>query len=122
MLWKHLERITKNKFFICKCNWEEINYPSEKDDWKKIEKNNLTITLNVLYAKNEKIYPAYVSKQNSNHEKQVVLLMIPNGEWWHYLAVKNLSALLKGITSKDNGNFSYLNCIQSFRKKKTSIK
>ena len=26
-------------------------FPSEEDDWKKIEKNNQTITLNVLYAK-----------------------------------------------------------------------
>ena len=41
---------------------------------------NLTIAINVLYAKKEKIYPAYVSKHNSNHEKQVILLMIPNGE------------------------------------------
>ena len=24
-------------------NWEGINYQSEKDDWKKSEKNNLTI-------------------------------------------------------------------------------
>ena len=67
-------------------NWEGINYPSEKDDWKKFEKNNVTIALNVLYAKKEKIYPAYVSKHNSNCEKQVILLMIPNGEGWHYLA------------------------------------
>ena len=47
--------------------------------------------------KKKKIYPAYVSKHNSNHEKQVVLLMIPNGEKWQYLAVKKLSALLRGI-------------------------
>ena len=26
--------------------------------------------------------------------------MIPNGEKWHYLAVKKLSALLREITSK----------------------
>ena len=34
--------------------------------------------------KKEKIYPAYVSKHNSNCEKQVIFLMIPNGkghEW-----------------------------------------
>ena len=30
--------------------------------------------------KRKKIYPAYVSKHNSNREKQVNLLMIPNGE------------------------------------------
>ena len=33
------------------------------------EKNNVTITLNVLYAKKEKICPADVSKHNSNREK-----------------------------------------------------
>ena len=35
---------------------------------KKIKKNNVTIALNVLYAEREKIYPAYVSKNNSNCE------------------------------------------------------
>ena len=82
-----------------------MNYPSEKNDWKKIELNNVTIALNVLYAKKEKIHPAYVSKRNSNCEKQVILLMIPNGEAWHYLAVMKLSALLRGITLKDHGYF-----------------
>ena len=31
--------------------------------------------------------------------------MIPNGEVWHYLVVKELSALLRGITSKHHGDF-----------------
>ena len=44
-----------------------------KDFRKKI-----LIALNVLYAKKENIYPTYVSKQNSNREKQVILLMILN--------------------------------------------
>ena len=47
-----------------KYKWEGIDFPSKKDEWKKIEKNNVTIGLNVLYAKKEKIYPAYVSKHN----------------------------------------------------------
>ena len=66
---KHAEKITRIKPFINKYNWKEINYPSKKDDWKKFKKNNVTIALNVLYAKKEKIYPAYVSKHNSNCEK-----------------------------------------------------
>ena len=45
------ERITKLKLFIDKCNQEGKNYPSEKDDWKKTERSNLTIALNVLHAK-----------------------------------------------------------------------
>ena len=55
---KHSERIKKSNFFINKYNWEGINFPSEIDDGKKIEKNNLIIALNVLYTKKEKIYPA----------------------------------------------------------------
>ena len=31
------------KLFINKYNWKGINFPSEKDDWKKIQKNNRTI-------------------------------------------------------------------------------
>ena len=73
--------------------------PSEKYNWKKFEKKNVTIALNVLYAKKEKIYPAFVSKHNSDCEKKVILLMISSGEKWRYLAVKKLTALLKGITS-----------------------
>ena len=50
--------------FINKYNWKRTSYPSGKNVWKKIEKHNLTIVLNVSYAKNEKIYPAYLSKKN----------------------------------------------------------
>ena len=71
---KHPERIRKIKSFINEYNWEGINYPSEKDDWKKFEKNYLIIALIVLYTKKEKIYPACVSKYNSNSEKQVIIL------------------------------------------------
>ena len=54
---------------------------------------------------------AYVSKHDSKREKQVILLTIPSGEKWHYLAVKIISALLRGITSKHFGN---LHCSNQF--------
>ena len=40
--------------------------------------------------------------------------MITNGEKWHYLAVKSLSALIRGITGNNNGDFYCLNCSQSY--------
>ena len=58
---KHSKTITKIKPLTNKYNWEEINFPSEKDNWKKFEKNNRTKAINILYARKEKIYPAYVS-------------------------------------------------------------
>ena len=57
---KDPQRITKT--FINRYNLEGINFPSEKDDWKTFEKINVTIAVNILSAKKEKIYPAYVSK------------------------------------------------------------
>ena len=43
--------------------------------------------------------------------------MISDGKKWHYLAVKNLSALLSGITSNHDGDFYCLNCFHSYRTK-----
>ena len=51
---KHTERNTKIQPFINKYKWEGINFPSEKDERRKFEKNNVTICFNVLYAKKEK--------------------------------------------------------------------
>ena len=48
--------MTKIKPFLSKYEWEGIHFSSEKDDWKKTEKNNVTVVLNILYAKKEKIY------------------------------------------------------------------
>ena len=77
------ERITKINPFINKYKWEGIKFPEEKDNWKKFEKNNVRIALNLLYAKKEKIYPACASKNNSNREKQVILSIISNWKKWH---------------------------------------
>ena len=67
--WKN----TKIKAFIDKYNWEEIIYLSEKDDWKKFEKNNLTIADNVLNVQMEKLSLVYISKHNWNYEKLFIL-------------------------------------------------
>ena len=57
---------------------------------------------------------AYKSNYNLNRENQVVLLMITDGEKWHYLAVKSLSALLRGKISKHEADFYCLNCSYSY--------
>ena len=47
----------------------------------------------------------------------MILLMISNGKNWHYLAVKSLSRLLRGISSKNNSDYYCLNCFHSYRTK-----
>ena len=90
-----------------------------------------------MYAKKGRIYPAYISKHNSNCKKQVIILMIPNREGLHYIRLNKIPTSLRGITSNDNalrqkllnmeiysfvflhfcrddGDFYCLNCIHNF--------
>ena len=87
---KDLQRVSNIKSFIEKYNWEDIDFPSTSKDWKKFESSN-EIALNILYVPDNtrKIHIAYKLKHNLTREKQVILLMINNGQNWHYLVVKN---------------------------------
>ena len=53
---KDPERITKIKSLINKYNWNQIKFPSEIEDWKKLEKNNVEIALNVFCMLKKKKY------------------------------------------------------------------
>ena len=79
----------------------------------------MELHINILYVPHNtrKIQVAYKSKQNLTCDKQVMLLMITDGEKWHYLTVKNLPGLLRGITSTHKEGFYCLNCFHSYRKK-----
>ena len=112
----HPKRISKVKPFIDQYNWKDIDFPSTSKNWRKFELNN-EIVLNILYSPHNtrKIQVAYKSKQNLTCDKQVILLMITDGKKWHYLTVKNLSGLLRGIPSTHKGDFYCLNCFHSYR-------
>ena len=101
-------------------DWSGINFPSHVDDWKKFELNNKSVTLNVLYVPygEKTIRHAYKSKYNLKRENEIILLMISDGEKWHYSTVRSLSALLKGVTSNHNEDSYCLNCFHSYRTEK----
>ena len=63
----------------------------------------------------KKINIAYKSKNNLTHERQIILLMISDGQKWYYLVVKNLSGLLRVVTSNYKEDFYCLNCFHSYR-------
>ena len=113
------QRISKIKLFIDNYNWNDINFPVAKKDWNKFEVNNKNVALNILYVpyNTKKIQIAYKSKYNLMRDDQIILLMICNGENWHYLVVKNLSGLLRGISSNRNSDYYCLNCFRSYRTK-----
>ena len=78
------------------------------------------LLLNIQYVpyNTKEIRQAYISEHNDERNNQVNLLMITDGTSnWHYLAIKNISGLLRGITSNHNGDFYCLNCLHSYRTK-----
>ena len=110
------QRISKKlKSFINQYNWNEIDFPSTGKDWKKFESNNKSIALNILYVPHiKKICLVCKSKYNLTRENQVILLMITGSEKWHYLTVRNLSALLREVTDNNHGDFYYLNFFRAY--------
>ena len=82
-------RFAKNKFSIRKL---------EKDDWKKIWKNNVTIALNIVYAKKGKIYILLIFQNITQIMK--ISYSFDDCKWKGIIlsSRKKLSALLRGIT------------------------
>ena len=112
------ERISNLKPFISGYNWSDIEFPAGHKDYSAFEKNNTGIALNILYIPHNtfEIRPCYISKHNKTCNIQANLLMITDGQKnWHYLAIKSIPALLRGITSSQNGDFYCLNCFHSYR-------
>ena len=59
----------------------------------------------------------HTNQNNFKRKNQVILLMITDSKKWHYLAVKSVPALLRGITSNQNGDFHCSNCFHSYSTK-----
>ena len=98
---------------------ERWNKFSITQDWEKFESNQKSVVPNALCVPHntKEIRHVYKSKYNLKRKNLVILLMMTDGKKWHYLAVKGLSALPRGITSKLDGEFYCLNCFHSYVQK-----
>ena len=113
---RDLRRISNVKPYINKYNWEGIEFPAGPKDWQKFERNNNTTAPNILFVPHntKAVRVAYRSEYNNKCKKQVILLMITDGEKRHYLAVTNSSTLFKGKLSNHHEDFSCLNYFNSY--------
>ena len=130
----HPERIAKLIPFIPKYNWDDIDFPAGRKEWKTFERNNKDRALNILSLPNniETIKIQYRSKYNDERKNQVALLMITdNKRNYHYLALKSIpteegymkptksiSVLFRDI-SKHNGDVYCSGCLHSFKSEKS---
>lgn len=90
--WKHKIRCT----FIIHYKWKDIDFPIGLKDCKTFETNSKIVYLNNLFSSynKEEIKPAYISKSSSKCENRIILL-ITDGEKFHYFAKKSLSRSLQ---------------------------
>ena len=115
---KNPHRIKKLMPYINNYNWKKINFPSGQKDWKTFERNNKDIALNIFSAHTTDKKLNLIRKSDYNHKRQhiVDLLMITdNQNNWHYLTIKNMKRLIRGVTSNHHGDFFCRNCMHSYR-------
>ena len=103
---------------------KHIHFPAQRKDWERFERNNTNIAKTIFSVPFQKktIQLQYKSKHNNTREKQVNLLMITDNGKWHYITIKSISGLFRGITSNNNGDFYCLNSFDSYRTKKVLSK
>ena len=91
------QRMSKIKPYISKYNWEGIAFPAWSKDWKKSEQNNKTIALKIIFIPYiiETIRFAYRSEYKNKGKNQVNLIMITDGNKWHYIAISSFPHCLK---------------------------
>ena len=109
----HPERITKElREQSGQFNWANIKFPTDLKTIDRFERQNATISINVL-GYEESIDPLRISKYE--HENVINLLLISDGERQHYCLIKNMSKLLSAQTSKKKvGHLFCLRCLNSF--------
>ena len=90
---KNCGRINKIQLFLRHFNFEDINYPIKKEDYETFERNNESISLNVLKLDNERkrMYYHFKSK-NTGRNIKIHLLLVENK---HYTYVTKPHILLK---------------------------
>ena len=93
----HTERKSKYVDNAKKLNFQNITFPTPLKDIKTFEKQNSVVVHVLAYEKY--VYILRISKEN--HDKNVILLLISEGEKQHYCWIKDLSRILSSQTSKN---------------------
>ena len=96
---QHAVKTSKYENFMHELNTTGLQFTLKYSDTSKFETLNPTISVNVLVFENNVVFPLYASKHRDRIH-HVNLLMISNREGkFHYLLVRDLSALVYGRTS-----------------------
>ena len=96
---KHAFKLYNYKKYFNELHIAGLNSPLKFSDTPKFENLHPSISVNVLVFENNEVFPLYASKHR-DRKHHINLLMISNNEGkFHYLLVRDLSALVAGRTN-----------------------
>ena len=89
---EHPERITIiDRKIACSLNYDEIKFPVEEKDFKKIEVQN-NFCINVFGYENKLVFPIYVSDQT--FKSSIDLLLLIDDNKLHYMYIKDFNRFM----------------------------
>ena len=89
---EHPERILKtDKIVACSLNYDEIKFPVEEKDFKKIEIQN-NICINVFGYENQLVFSIYVSDET--FKSSIDLLLLIDDDKSHYVYIKDFNTFM----------------------------
>ena len=116
----HPERITNiDKEIASNLNYDEIKFPVEEKDFKKIEVQN-NICINVFGYENDLVFPVYISDQT--FKSPINLLFLFNDDQYHYVYIKNFNTFMFHKTKTKNKKWFCKSCLQCLSSKNLLIK
>ena len=107
----HPEQISNLREFSDNYDWCGLKFPVVIKDINIFEMNN-DISVNVLSVEDKAIY---ICRKGWRHQREINLMLISEGDRWHYTAIKSLSRLLASKNSKHSHKQYFCNnCLQGF--------
>ena len=101
----HIHRVDKHalkqyhyKNYFNELDITGLNFPLKFSDTPKFENLNPSIRVNVLVFENNEVFPLYASKHRDRKHHANLLIVSNNEGKFHYLLVRDLSALIHGRT------------------------
>ena len=120
LLNEHPERIKIiDRKIACNLNHDEIEFPVEEKDFKKIEVQN-NICINVFCYENEMVFPIYFS--DKKFENSMDLLLLINDDKSNYVYIKGFNTFMFQKTKNKNKKWFCRSCLQCFSSENVLIK
>ena len=107
----NLECMSNLRKFTNNYDWYGLKFPVSIKDINIFEMNN-DISVNVLSVEDKDIY---ICRKDCRASREINLMLISEGDRWHYTVIKSLSRLLASKNSKHaHKQYFCNNCLQVF--------